>query len=76
MTSALDVVLAAIDSVLAFSEAVVKIAAAPTNRSADHAPLVYDVDWDEDPRLEEWRIVLRQTDFLPPALQAIVALDG
>lgn len=36
-------------------------------------PLVYDVDWDEDGRLEEWRGVLQQIDDLPSVLQAIVA---
>ncbi|WQO97356.1 RHE_PE00001 family protein (plasmid) [Sinorhizobium meliloti] len=36
-------------------------------------PLVYDVDWYEDGRLEEWRGVLQQIDDLPSVLQAIVA---
>ncbi len=74
--SVLDAELAAIDAVLARSEAVLKSAAAPTSQQRDRDPLVYDPDWDEDARLEQWRSVLRQTDFLPPVLQAIVALDA
>ncbi len=74
--SSFDEDLAAIDAVLARSEAVLKKAAEPTSRSRDRDPLVYDVDWDEDARLEEWRTVLRQSDFLPPVLRAIVALDA
>ncbi|PTM88390.1 DNA binding protein with HTH domain [Mycoplana dimorpha] len=74
--SQLDAELAAIDIVLARSEAVLKRAAAPTSRSRDRDPLVYDLDWDEDARLEEWRAVIRQVEHLPPVLQAIVALDA
>jgi len=74
--SALDAELAAIDAVLARSEAVLKSAAAPTSQSRERDPLVYDPDWDEDTRLEEWRVVLRQTENLPPVLQAVVALDA
>lgn len=43
---------------------------------SERDPLVYDLDWDEDERLDAWRAVVDQTRNLPPALAAAIAADA
>ena len=70
--------LATIDAVLARSGAAIEEAKKPAraNNAPERDPFVYDLDWDEDERLEEWQAVLGRARDLPPVLQAIVALDA
>src|SRR3954468_11961634 len=65
--------LAAIDALLERSSRVLAGAAPP--RAQDPLALVYDLDWDEADRLEEWRRGVEDTRALPPLLAAAVVYD-
>jgi hypothetical protein len=71
---------AAIDALLARSEAAIEQAKTPGQsaggRAAERNPMIYDLDWDEDERLDEWHGIVQQAGNLPPVLQAIIALDA
>jgi len=51
-------------------------ASGPTRRAMERDPLVYDLDWDEDERLDAWRAVVGRTRALPATLAAAIAADA
>jgi len=61
--------LAALDAALARSQQILS-----ATRTRD--PVVYDPDWDEDEKLEEWRDAVRRTNDLPPILAAAMVLEA
>jgi hypothetical protein len=64
------------DTFAAIDAAVARTQRTLADASARHAadPLVYDLDWDENARLEDWQRVVQQTQALPPVLAAAIAL--
>lgn len=60
---------AALDAAVARSQQLL----ATTRRRAE---VVYDADWGEDEKLEEWRDAVRRSSDLPPILAAATALEA
>jgi hypothetical protein len=70
--------LVAIDALLARSDAIehAKRPDRPAIDTRERDTLDYDLEWDEDTRLDECRGELRRANELPAVLQAIIALDA
>lgn len=66
--SAVDAAITQVDRTLAGEIA--------TQARREQDPLVYDLDWDEDERMNEWRAIVAETRTLPPTLAAAVAADA
>jgi hypothetical protein len=64
---------AAVDAAIAKSD---RTLAGETTRRPERDPLVYDLDWDEDARIEVWQRVVDQTRSWPPALAAAITADA
>lgn len=64
---------AAVDAAIARSNRALagEVSSPPPRRDRD--PLVYDLDWDEEARLIEWREVVDRTRDLPSTLAAAIA---
>lgn len=65
--------MAAIDAVVARSD---KVLAGQVSGRSERDSLVYDLDWNEDARVDEWRSAIAETRSMPPVLAAALALDA
>src|SRR5690606_7454636 len=73
-----DPLLDDIDALLARTDALLKGAVVERRKavSADAQPLIYDEEWDEAERLQQWRDCLSQSASLPPLMRAAVLHDA
>ncbi|WP_287381537.1 DUF1612 domain-containing protein, partial [Mesorhizobium sp.] len=71
---------AEIDAVLARSSKILSGADVPGRKHEtsrrDQNGLIYDLDWNEEERLAEWRDVMAKTRDLPVVLRAAVLLEA
>jgi hypothetical protein len=49
---------------------------APAEPGRERPELVYEIDWDEEERLDEWRELVTQTEGMPAPVSAAVAFDA
>ncbi len=70
--------LAEVDAALARSEAAISrvLRPSPEKPPPERDPLVYEPDWNEEERLDEWRSVIDGTSGFPPLLRAALVLDA
>lgn len=70
-------VFAAVDAAIAQADRTLAgEVATHAGRPPERDPLLYDLDWDENARLDEWRAVVENAGTLPPALAAAIAADA
>lgn len=67
---------AAVDAAIARSNRALAGEVSRPPRQRDRDPLVYDLDWDEEARLTEWRNAVDRTRALPSTLAAAIALTA
>jgi len=72
-----------LDPLLAEAFSAIDAATARADRALTHAlnhrprdPLVYDLGWDTDARLQHWREIVTETHTYPPLIAAAIALDA
>lgn len=73
-----DPLLDDVDALLARTDALLKgiVKEQPKPQSVETDSLLYDDDWDEDTRLQEWRDLVAKTAHLPPLLRAALMHDA
>lgn len=67
---------ASVDAAIAEADRTLTSERRPAAPSGERDPFVYDLDWDEDARLTEWRAIADQTRDLPPTLAAALVHEA